>query len=153
MPLSRRKYTIQNSITGISPGLLLDPLHISRAYKYFSTEEALVSILQEVKTFYEQQFVPFCAKYSNFGELDKLINSPADFWIDSNGKSTPISFFHVTRLIIARLANNGNFDEVVERNFQGLAELWKNDGGVYDRNDESKPEVFAAKYLKEKSVA
>ena len=153
VPLSRRIYTVQESITGISPGQLLNPLDISRAYKYFATEEALLSILQEVKTFYEQNFVPFCNKYSNVEELDKLINSSADFWIDSTGKTTPISFFHITRLIIARLANNGNFDEVVERNFQALEELWKRDGGVFDRNDGSKAEVFAAKFLKEKSFA
>jgi hypothetical protein len=41
---------------------------------------------------------------------------------DSTGKSIPISFFHVTRLIIARLANNPNYDEVVEKNYKALEE-------------------------------
>jgi hypothetical protein len=153
VPLERRKYNIHNWITGYSPGLLLDPLDISRAYKYFSNEQELLQILQEVKLFYEQQFVPFCEKYSNVSELDKLMNSPIDFWIKGRGKgiSMPIAFFPVSRLIIARLANNPNFDEVVERNFQALEEAWKAEGAVYDRNEETRPEVFAAKYLKERS--
>ena len=150
-PLSSgAKYQIGPSITGISPGRLLDPFSPDRAYKYFSTQEELLVILEEVKFFYKNTFVPFCEKYSRFVELDKLINSFDDFWIDSTEKSIPISFFHVTRLIIARLANNPNYDEVVEKNYKALEELWEKFGGVYDRNDQSKPEVFAARYLKEK---
>lgn len=96
------------------------------------------------------KFIPFCEKYSNIAEIDKLMNSSNNFWIDIIGKSTPIAFFHVTRLIIARLANNPNYGEIVEKNFQALEYLWKQEGAVYDRHDETKPEVFAAKYLKEK---
>ena len=152
VPLARFKYEIKSSITGISPGRLFDPFAADRVYKYFSTEGELLSILEEVKSFYKETFVPFCEKYSQFSELDKLINSPDDFWIDNTGKTIPISFLHVTRLVIARLAENPNYDDVVEKNFQALEELWKRDGGVYDRTDRSKPEVFAADYLKKKSL-
>lgn len=147
-PLRKLKYTIPDSITGISPGQLLDPRDPARAYPLVNTEAELRVELEKVKEFYQNKFVPFCEKYSNITELDRLINSPADFWSDSSGKKTGIVFFHVTRLIIARLANNPNFDEVVEKNFQALEEIWRNDGGVYDRTDRTKPEVVAAEYLK-----
>lgn len=146
--LSRGKYTIKNSITGVSPGLLLDPLHIARAYNTFNTEEELLTRLMEIEQFYEETFKPFCTKFSDVNELNRLVNSFDDFWKDSWGKRTPIAFFHVTRLIIARMANDPNFEEIVERNFQALEELWRAQAAVYDRTDSSKPEVFAAEYLR-----
>jgi hypothetical protein len=146
--LSRRKYAIKNSITAVSPGLLLDPLHITRAYNTFNTEEELLARLKEIEQFYEQTFKPFCKRFSDINELNSLINSYDDFWKDSWGKHTPIAFFHVTRLIIARMANDPNFEEIVERNFQALEELWKAQGAEYDRTDSSKPEVFAVEYLR-----
>ena len=151
VPLSRYKYEIKPSITGISPGRMQDPYAPDRGYKSFSTENGLLSVIEEIKSFYKDVFVPFCEKYSRFEELDKLVNSPGDFWIDSTGKTIPFAFFHVTRLIIARLANNPHYDIVVEKNFEALEQLWKRDGGVYNRFDELKPEVFAAKYLKQQS--
>lgn len=149
VPLSRTKYEVKPSITGISPGGLLDPLDPSRGYPFFDTEGGLMSVIEEIKSFYQNAFVPFCEKYCRIEELDKLINSENDFWIDSWGKTIPIAFFHVTRLIIAKLANNPNYDTVVEKNFEALEQLWKREGCVYDRFDESKPEVFAAKFLKQ----
>ena len=79
-----------------------------------------------------------------------LYNRLDDFRIDAR-EFPNLSFFHVTRLIIAKLANDPHFDEIVERNFQALEELWKHEGAVYDRFDESKPEVFTSKYLKDNS--
>ena len=151
VPLSRTKYEIKPSITGISPGRLFDPYDPGGGYNYFDTENGLLSVIEEIKSFYKEAFVPFCAKYSSLEELDKLMNTADDFWIDSTGKIIPISFFHVTRLVIARLTNNSDYDMVVNKNFDALEELWKRDGGVYDRFDEKKPEVFAAKYLKQLS--
>jgi hypothetical protein len=78
------------------------------------------------------------------------MNSPSDFWKVSTGKTIPVAFFHVTRLVIARLANNPDYDMVVEKNIEALEELWKRDGGVYDRNDAAKPEVFASEFLRNK---
>jgi len=147
VPLANYKYEVKEAITGISPGLLLDPLHISRAYKFFNTGMELLSIIEEIKLFYEKRFIPFCNKYSSLVELDKLMNSADDFWLDSTGKSIPISFFHVTRLVISKMSNSPRYDEVVERNFQALEAIWKAEGATYDRTDESKPEVFTANYL------
>lgn len=148
-PLARYPAESTFFITGTSPGYLLDPFDPARAFKYFTTEEELLQILNDAKSFYKKDFIPFCQKCSDLVALDKLINSLDDFWLDSLGKRVPLRFFHVTRLIVAQLAKNPNFDEVIELNFQALEELWKKDGGVYNRFDESKPEVFAAKYLKE----
>ncbi|MET0637924.1 MAG: hypothetical protein ABWZ25_17970 [Chitinophagaceae bacterium] len=148
VPLSTSKYEIKPSITGISPGRLLDPYATGRGYTPFNNESGLMAVTEEIKYFYEHTFVPFCEKYSRFEELDKLMNSPDDFWVDSDSKTIPFSFFHVTRLIIARLANNPDFDMVVEKNFQALEELWRKFDGVYDRTDKTKPEVFAVDYLK-----
>jgi hypothetical protein len=124
VPLIRPKSEIKSSITGISPGQLLDPLRPARAYKYFTTENELLSILDEVKFFYAKTFVPFYEKYSKFTELDKLINSPDNFWIDTTGKTIPISFFHVTRLIIARLL----IILTSMRWLRRISKLWKNYG-------------------------
>jgi len=151
VPLTKPRLEISGFLTGTSPGYRLDPFDPERGYKYFTTEEGLLQILEDVKAFYRDEFLPFCETYSDVVKLDKLINCFDDFWMDSLGKPVPLRFFHVTRLIVAKLANNPHFDEVVERNFQALEELWKRDGGVYDRFNESKPEVFTAKYLKERS--
>ena len=147
VPLARYPTESAFFITGTSPGYLHDPFDPAKAYKYFTTEGELLQILNDAKSFYKNDFIPFCKNCSDFVALDKLINSFDDFWPDSLGKKVPLRFFHVTRLIVAQLAKNPNYNEVVERNFQALEKLWKEDGGVYNRFDESKPEVFAAKYL------
>ena len=149
VPLPRYPTEPTFFITGTSPGYLLDPFDPARAFKYFKTEEELLQILNDAKSFYKNDFIPFYEKCSDFVALDELINSFDDFWPDSLGKKVPLRFFHVTRLIVAQLAKNPNYDEVVERNFQALEELWKKEGFIYNRFDESKPEVFAAQYLKQ----
>lgn len=140
--------SIKKSFTGISPGQLLDPLDIFRGYKYFHSKETLITILNEVKTFYWNQVIPFDLRNSNIFELDKHYNSLENFQKDSWGKFPSLNHFHITRLIIAKLANNPQFEIVVERNFQALEEIFIKDGGIFPRNDMTIPEVFASEYLK-----
>ena len=152
VPLQKTIYEINNSLMSISPGLLLNPLNIYPAYKYFSTEDELLNILKDVKSFYNEKFIPFFNLYSNVENIDNEFNRFENFYSTSWGKFPSLPFFHVTRLIVARLANNPHYDEVVERNFEALEEIWKKDGFIYDRYDETKPEVFAAKYLRDLNV-
>ena len=150
--LQKTVYTINNSLMSISPGLLLNPLNIYPAYKYVSTTDELINITKEVKLFYEQKFTSFCNNYSEIIEIDKIFNSFENFYTTGWGKFPSLPFFHVTRLVIARLANNPEFEMVVEKNFEALESIWKQDGLKYDRFDETKPEVFAAKYLRDLKV-
>ena len=152
IPLSKSKYTIKNYITGISPGQLVDPFDIYKAYSFFNSEKQLEKIIDDLKLFYNEKFVPFCIKYSNYKNLDQQFNSFDNFYIKGNGNYPTLTFFHVTRLIIARLANNPEYEKVVEKNFEALEFLWEQDGGKYDRFDETKPEVFAAKYLRDLKI-
>jgi hypothetical protein len=149
-PLERRKYSIGNTLISISPGSILFPREPERPYKDFDNEFRLKLILFDIQAFYQSYYLPFCNKYSDIKQLNKLYNRLDDFRIDA-WEFPNLGFFHVTRLVIARLANDPNFDEIVNKNFEALEQLWQRDGGVYDRLDESKPEVFAAKYLKDNS--
>ena len=152
VPLARNKYIIQPYIMNISPGVLLDPFNIYKAYKDIDTEEKLVEVFNDIMNFYNSKFIPFCNQYSNYKNLDKEFNSFDNFYIKGNGIYPSLTFFHETRLIIARLANNPEYEKVVEKNFEALEYLWEQDGGKYDRFDETKPEVFAAKYLRDLKV-
>ena len=150
VPLKRNKYIIGNSLIGISPGSILFPREPERPYKDFDNEFRLKLILFDIQAFYQNYFLRFCSKYSDIRQLNKLYNRLDDFRVDS-WEFPNLAFFYVTRLVIARLANDPCFDEIIDRNFQALEQLWKQEGAVYDRLDESKPEVFAAKYLKDNS--
>lgn len=51
------------------------------------------------------------------------------------------------RVIIACQANNPEYENVVEKNFESLEYLWEQGGGKYDRFDEIKLKVFAARFF------
>lgn len=152
VPLSRTPNRVSKQITGISPGLLADPYDLYKGYRFFGNSQELSVIMEDIKTFYKDDFTRFCAQYSDVKELDKQFNSFDNFYREGSGIFPPLTFFHITRLIIARLANNPVYEKVVEKNFEALEYLWERDGGKYDRFDESKPEVFAAKYLRDLSI-
>ena len=149
--LSRVPYNLTESLIGVSPGAILFPKEHERPYKYFSDEYELELCLFDVMAFYQSFFLPFCDKYKSIDKLDLLFNDFRDFKTD-NQSFPKLAFFHVTRLIIARLANNPEYEKVVEKNFEALEFLWEQDGGKYDRLDDNKPEVFAAKYLRDLKV-
>lgn len=151
VPLSRAPYNLTDSLIGISPGAVLFPKDHQRPYRHFADEFELELCLFDVIAFYQSFFMPFCDKYKSVEKLDLVFNDFRDFRED-NSCFPNLSFFHITRLIIARLANNPEYEKVVEKNFESLELLWEQDGGKYDRFDETKPEVFAAKYLRDLKV-
>lgn len=151
VPLDSNKYTVSNSLITISPGVVLFPKETDRAYKSFDSDFKLKLILFDIQVFYQDFYLPFCNKFSDIKQLDKLFNRLDDFRTDSS-IFPGLAFFYVTRLIIARMANNPDYDEVVERNFQILEAEFRKFGGTYDRNDETQPVVFAAKYLRDLKV-
>ncbi len=140
-------YNINDTFIGISPGVILFPRETSRAYKSFGDAFELELILNDIIVFHRDFFTTFTQKYNNAVALDKLYNRLDDFRTDEISFPS-LSFLPVTRLIIARLAENPDYEKVVEKNFELLEYLWERDGGKYDRFDESNPEVFAAKYLR-----
>ncbi len=147
VPLRKTKYEISNCLVGVSPGGILFPLEPERPYKDFADELQLQSILFDIQAFYLGYYQTFVEKYKDLSRLNLLFNRLDDFVIKPSGFPN-LAFFHITRLVLARMANDPNFEEIVERNFQALEELWKAQGAVYDRTDSSKPEVFAAEYLR-----
>ena len=156
VPLKKGLYHPVDTYLLISPGVLLDPFHHSRAYDEVMNEQESVVMLDELKQFYLDQFIPFYDKYSDIHYMDSLINNLDDFWEGANGRDRypGIGYFHIIRLIYARLANNPNFDTIVERNLDAFDKYWKSIGGTFDRNaDKEFAEVYAGKYLRDLSDA
>jgi hypothetical protein len=133
---------------GIAPHFFVDIFDTGAGYKYFHDEVTLRERLDEVKNFYENEFDDYCAKFCSLMNLDNYFNSPANFCRYKRGLFPTLGFFHVTRLIIAKLSGQYNFEEIVERNFLDIESFWKEDGLVYDRNDFNNPEVCTVDYLR-----
>ena len=93
---------------------------------------------------------PLLDKSNDLREIDKAINGD-DFWItDSNMPFNLGGNFYVKRLIIAKLAGNPKYDEVVRKNYEGLADQIKSEGNSFEVNqtDLSLPIPFTVEYLK-----
>ena len=84
---------------------------------------------------------PIMDKFSDLREIDKVINGN-DPW--TTDWQMPYAFggnFYEKRLIIAKLAGNPNFDDLVDFNYRTLEKLSAENGYpfTYNRSDLSKP--------------
>jgi len=91
--------------------------------------------------FMEETAFPLLQKFEDLGEIDKMINGEDPWETDWHRPITFVTNFYEKRLIIAKLAGNPNFDELVDFNYKTLEKLSAENGSpfVYDRNDLSKP--------------
>ncbi|PZR29955.1 MAG: hypothetical protein DI535_00165 [Citrobacter freundii] len=149
VPLRKGPVVIPKQITGISPGLLKTPEDPFRSFQTIKTEQELGRLLEEIKSFYQHEYTDFFSKYADIKAMDAQFNNLDSFYEKEHGVFPALAFLSVSRLIIARLSDNRQYEEVVNRNFDLVEREWLKDGARYDRTDENMPEVFAAKYLKD----
>ncbi|PZR29952.1 MAG: hypothetical protein DI535_00150 [Citrobacter freundii] len=148
-PIRREIVQVPKYVTGISPTLLGDPLNPGKYQPPFGTEAELKQILDGVRSFYTNEFGQFSGSYSDIRTLDRAINSLDNFREKESTQFPPLLYLFVTRLIVARLAENPLYEQVVEKNFEAIEKEWASFDAVFDRTDEKRPEVFAAKYLRD----
>ncbi|MET0465898.1 MAG: hypothetical protein ABW007_22240 [Chitinophagaceae bacterium] len=151
-PIRKEIQQVPRFVTGISPVLLGDPLSPGKHQPPFGTEAELKSIMQDVRTFYQHKFARFSETYSDISALDQAVNSLDNFREKESNQFPPLLYLFVTRLIIARLAENPQYEQVVEKNFEAIEKEWASFDATFDRTDEKRPEVFAAKYLRDLKI-
>ena len=104
--------------------------------------------------FMQKDAIPQLDKFNDLREIDKIINGD-DFWITDWQKPFNLGGgnFCAKRLVVAKLAGNPKYDEVVRKNYEGLREFLRGVGNQKEldelnESDLSQPIPFAVEYLK-----
>lgn len=95
------------------------------------TEEDLISCVETIKTFMRETAIPLLDRFNDLREIDKEINGDKPWETDWKQKFNLGGNFHEKRLIIAKLANNPNYDDLVKFEYnwhiEGLKGKYKED--------------------------
>ncbi len=105
------------------------------------TEADVVKAVQQMLDFMTSTAFPLLGKYDDFKEIDRIINGETP-WVDDWHKEFALgNDFRLNRLIIAKLAGNSRFDELVDLNYKQSENQSAQNGYpfTYDRNDLNKP--------------
>ena len=124
-----------------------------RRLKSETTEEDVKEYADEVVEYLQNNAIPQLEKFNDLREIDKIINGD-DFWITD--WQMPFNLggnFYVKRLIVAKLAGNRKYEEVVRKNYEGSRQFLREAGNQkeldeLDESDLSQPIPFTVEYLK-----
>lgn len=117
-------------------GLVLGK-HIDTYLPECSAEADIIKSVNEIIDFANTHAFPLLENSNDIKFLDTEING-CDFWeTDWQRKFNLGGNFDIKRLIIAKLAGNPNFDEIVDKNYKAIEKASEESGYpfTYDRND------------------
>jgi hypothetical protein len=115
------------------------------------TEDDVKKCTEMMTDFLVNTALPIVDKFNDLREIDKLING-IDPW--TTDWQMPYAFggnFYEKRLIIAKLAGNSSFDDLVDFNYKTLEKLSAENGHpfTYNRSDLAKPLPALIKILQD----
>lgn len=131
-------------------GLVLGK-HVDTYLPECSNEEDIIKSVSEIIDFTNTHAFPLLEKSNDIKFLDAEINDN-DFWeTDWQQKFNLGGNFDIKRLIIAKLAGNPNFDEIIDKNYKAIEKASEESGYpfTYDRNDLSMPVPSVLEILKD----
>ncbi|MBL7898318.1 MAG: hypothetical protein JNJ99_07270 [Crocinitomicaceae bacterium] len=113
-------------------------------------EEDVAKCVQEIIGFAEMHALPLLEKANDIRYLDAQINGEIFWETDWQQKFNLGGNFDIKRLIVAWLANNPNFNEIVEKNYNAIEKASELSGYPfkYNRQDLSLPIPCALEILK-----
>lgn len=112
-------------------------------------EQDVIKSIEILTKFLKQEAFPFLDKINDLRELDKIINGD-DFWNDDWKKPFNLGGnFSIKRLVIAKLANNPNSQNMVKREYDYIDSCLEKQGDVerINRTDLQFPIPFTVEYL------
>lgn len=116
-----------------------------------SSENDIINCVADIIDFSKNHALPLIEKANNLKFLDNEINGE-NFWeTDWQKKFNLGGNFDIKRLIIAKLADNPNFEEVVDKNYKAIEKASEESGYpfTYNRNDLSMPVPCVLEILKD----
>ena len=116
-----------------------------------SNENDIIESTKAIIEFAEQYALPLLEKTNDLVFLDNEINGKIFWETDWQQKFNLGGNFDIKRLIIAKLAGNPNFDEIVDKNYKAIEKASEESGYsfTYDRNDLSMPVPCVLEILKD----
>ncbi len=126
-----------------------DKIHSNSFMPEMVTEEDVKKSCDLVIDFLQNIGFPLAQRFSDIKELDKEINGE-NFWeSDWQMPFTLGNYFPQKRMVIARLANQGNFDKVIQKSYAKIDKwLTENNQPPIDRTDITKGTPYIEHYLK-----
>ncbi len=108
---------------------------------HMETEADVEKCVKMMFKFLEETAVPLLDKFEDLRELDQVINGDDPWPTDSNESYRFGGNFFEKRVIIAKLANNPNYESLIDFTYRAAERLSTENGYpfVYDRNDLTKP--------------
>ena len=131
-------------------GLVLGK-HVDTYLPECSNENDIIESTKAIIEFAEQYALTLLEKTNDLVFLDNEINGK-NFWkTDWQQKFNLGGNFDIKRLIIAKLAGNLNFDEIVDKNYKAIEKASEESGYpfTYDRNNLNMPVPCVLEILKD----
>lgn len=128
----------------------LNGLNKSAYLPYVENEEQVKKCIDEIITVSKTIAFPLLEKMNDLHFLDKEVNG-GDFWESSWQKRYTFANFDIKRLIIAKLAGNPKFDEIIDKNYKSIEKASEESGYpfTYNRTDLNMPVPCVLKILKD----
>jgi hypothetical protein len=127
----------------------IEGINTNRYMPQMLTEMDVASSCEIVKNFMTETGFPMLERFNDIKELNKEINGES-FW--TTDWQMPFDLggdFDIKRIIIARLANQGNFEKVMQKSYEQIDKwLTENNQPPIDRTDITKGTPFIEHYLK-----
>lgn len=169
--LYKRHESVENIMAGVDRKLKLNPPidrnTVTIAFSYttlnsinkdtylpkMETEIDVKNCVDIIISFLRETAFPLLDRFNDLREIDREING--QFFWDTDWRK-PFNLggnFDVKRLVVARLANNEDFEEVVDKTYKSIEKLSLENGYpfVYDRSDLSMPLPYVVSMLKDVS--